>query len=40
MMSVEKAVQVAGQLRREAYVVINKNVDMSSAFREGVPAVV
>jgi len=39
-MGVEKAVQVAGQLRREAYVVINKNVDLSSTFREVVPTTV
>jgi len=40
MMSVEKAVQVAGQLRRDAYVVINKNLDMSSVFRDAAPATV
>lgn len=39
-MSVEKAVQVAGRLRRDAYVVINKNVNVSSAFRESVLAAV
>ena len=38
MMSVDKAVQVAGQLRRDAYVVINNKVDLLSAFREVVPA--
>ena len=40
MMSVEKAVQVAGQLRRDAYVVINKNLNMSSVFRDAAPATV
>jgi hypothetical protein len=40
MMSVDKAVQVAGQLRRDAYVVVNKKVDLSSAFRRVVPALV
>ena len=38
MMSVEKAVRVAAELRRDAYVVINKNLDLSSVFREAAPA--